>query len=375
MLKRLRHMLIKEFLQLLRDPRMRAMVFGAPLLMLLIFAFALTTDVTNIRMAVLDLDNTESSREFLHRVTASGYFQIVEYAESQRDISRLLDHGIARVVLHIPPGYEEDLSSGRTAMVQLIADGTDSNTAAIVFSYMNQIMGRYAQEKSGERIGATAGTAVPGLVQVETRAWYNPNMESKYFYVPGLVGLMLILFSMILTSIAIVREKEIGTIEQVMVTPITRLEFVLGKTIPYIMIGYVTMTVMLAAAMLIFGVRVQGSWLLLYALTGVYLVGNVGLSLFISASAMTQQQALLTAFFIMVPAILLSGFLIPVHNMPEAVQYLTWLNPMRWYMEILRGVVIKGVGFSSIWQAATGQTVLAVLFTAMASVRFRKTMA
>jgi ABC-2 type transport system permease protein len=368
-------MLIKEFLQLLRDPRMRAMVFGAPLLMLLIFAFALTTDVTNIRMAVLDLDNTESSREFLHRVTASGYFQIVEYAESQRDISRLLDHGIARVVLHIPPGYEEDLSSGRTAMVQLIADGTDSNTAAIVFSYMNQIMGRYAQEKSGERIGATAGTAVPGLVQVETRAWYNPNMESKYFYVPGLVGLMLILFSMILTSIAIVREKEIGTIEQVMVTPITRLEFVLGKTIPYIMIGYVTMTVMLAAAMLIFGVRVQGSWLLLYALTGVYLVGNVGLSLFISASAMTQQQALLTAFFIMVPAILLSGFLIPVHNMPEAVQYLTWLNPMRWYMEILRGVVIKGVGFSSIWQAATGQTVLAVLFTAMASVRFRKTMA
>lgn len=375
MVKRLRHMLVKEFLQLFRDMRMRVIVFAVPLLMLLLFAFALTTDVTNIRTAVLDLDKSTSSREFLNELTASGYFDIVCYIDSQSEIPRLLDRGEARLIIHIPPGYEESLKGGRTAQIQLIADGTDSNTTAIVFGYTNQIVGEYTQVKLVERMTGATGVYPPGRVEVEARAWFNPNLESKYFYVPGLVGLMLILFSMILTSIAIVREKEIGTIEQVMVTPITRLEFVLGKTIPYIIIGYVTMTLMLAAAMLIFGVRIQGSWLLLYALTGIYLVGNVGLSLFISASAATQQQALLTAFFIMVPAILLSGFLIPVDNMPEMVQYLTWLNPMRWYMDILRGVVIKGVGFTSIWQASLGQSILAVLFIAMASARFRKTMA
>ena len=184
---------------------------------------------------------------------------------------------------------------------------------------------------------------------------------------------MLIIVSMLLTSLAIVREKEIGTIEQVMVTPIKRVEFVLGKTIPFLITGYIIMTMMFAIAMLIFGIHVKGSWVLLYGLTGIYLVGNLGLALLISVSAGTQQQALLTAFFVMMPGVLLSGFIFPVSNMPEPVQYLTFLNPMRWYMEILRGVVMKGVGVTALWPAIVGQSILAFVFVLLASVRFRKT--
>jgi ABC-2 type transport system permease protein len=211
-------------------------------------------------------------------------------------------------------------------------------------------------------------------VEIASRAWFNVNMESKYFYVPGLIAVMLLVNSMMLSSIAIVREKEIGTIEQMMVTPITRMEFILGKTVPYCLISYLSMSMMFVLAMIFFDIRVHGSWLLLYALSGVYIAGNLGLALCISASASTQQQALLTAFFIMMPAVLLSGFMFPVDNMPEPVQYLTWLNPMRWFLEILRAIVLKGEGLRSIWQAALWQSGLAVAFLILAAASFKKTL-
>jgi ABC-2 type transport system permease protein len=375
MFERIKRMLIKEFLQMFRDPRMRIVLFGMPLIQLVIMAFAMTMDVTDIKTAVLDQDNTVASREMIQRFTAGGYFEVVEYADSFSDITRLLDAGSVKALIRIPAGFEKDLRGGDTARVQLIADGTDSNTTSIVMGYASQIMTQYRTEKLEERLESIAGSAAsPPQIQIESRAWFNTNLESRYYYVPGLIAIMLILLSMMVASIAIVREKEGGTIEQVMVTPIRKVEFILGKTVPYLITGYIVMTMMFLIAMIIFGIRIQGSILLLYFLTGIYLAGNLGLALLISVGAHTQQQALLTAFFILMPAILLSGFIFPIHNMPVPVQYATYVNPMRWYMEIIRGVVMKGVGIAALTKAITAQAILAVLFLTVATKRFRKTL-
>ena len=375
MFERIRRMLIKEFLQMFRDPRMRIMLFGVPLIQLVIMAFAMTMDVTDIKTAVIDQDKTVASRELIQRFTAGGYFEVVEHADSLSDVTRLLDIGSVQALIRIAPGFEKDLRGGDTARVQLIADGTDSNTTFIVMGYASQIMVQYRAEMLKERIESIAGPAAfPPQIEIESRAWFNTNLESRYYYVPGLIAIMLILLSMMVASIAIVREKEAGTIEQVMVTPIRKIEFILGKTVPYLIIGYIVMTMMFLIAMIIFGIRIQGSILLLYILTGIYLVGNLGLALLISVSAHTQQQALLTAFFILMPAILLSGFIFPIHNMPMPVQYATYLNPMRWYMEIIRGVVMKGVGIVPLTKAIIVQIILAISFLMIATTRFHKTL-
>jgi len=374
MFERIRRMLIKEFLQMFRDPRMRIVLFGVPLIQLVIMAFAMTMDVTDIRTAVFDQDNTPASRELVQRFTAGGLFKVVEHARSDSDISALLDTSRVQALIRIPQGFEQDLLGGSTARVQLLSDGTDSNTTSIVMGYASQIMNRYVQELVTLRVQALlAGAETPG-VEIEARAWFNPNLESRYYYVPGLIAIMLILLSMMVASIAIVREKEGGTIEQVMVTPIGKIEFILGKTIPYLIIGYIVMTMMFIIAMIIFGIRIEGSIVLLYLLTGIYLCGNLGLALLISVGAHTQQQALLTAFFILMPAILLSGFIFPIHNMPVAVQYATYINPMRWYMEIIRGVVMKGVGIEALSRAILFQSILAAGFLAVAAARFKKTL-
>ena len=211
-------------------------------------------------------------------------------------------------------------------------------------------------------------------MQIETvsRAWFNPNQESKYYYVPSLIALMLFIFSLMLTSIGIVREKEIGTIEQVMVTPIRRIEFILGKTIPYMITGYITMTIMLCVAFVVFGVHVHGNLPFLYAVTGIYLVGNMGLALIISGSASTQQQALLTSFLVLMPCVMLSGFMFPLNNMPDPVRYATLFNPMRWYLEILRGIVMKDVGLTVLWPAIAAQTGLSLTFLILAASTIQK---
>ncbi len=216
--------------------------------------------------------------------------------------------------------------------------------------------------KQQERLGRKGTTISPIQITTESRAWYNTNQESKFYYVPSLIATMLYIFSLLLTSIGIVREKEIGTIEQVMVTPIRGIEFILGKTIPYMITGYITMTFMLIVAYLVFGVHVRGSLLLLYGLTGIYLAGNMGIALLISGSAATQQQALLTSFLILMPSVMLSGFLFPISNMPDPVRYATVINPMRWYLDILRGIVMKDVGIFALWPAIVAQIVLAVVF-------------
>ena len=374
MIRRLKQMLIKEFLQMLRDPRMRMIIFGMPVVQMVIMAFALTTDVTDIRTAVLDMDKTPSSRELISDITAGGYFQIVQMAASQKEIAGLLDHGTVRAVIQIPSGFEQAMAKGSTATVQVLSDGTDSNTTAIVQGYAGRIIADYSNRKLKGRIQRQGMNGMSVLVGIRDRAWFNANQESRYYFIPSLIAVMLFLFSLLLTSIGIVKEKEIGTIEQVMVTPIRKIEFILGKTIPYMMTGYVSMTIMLFVAFIVFGIHVKGSLLLLYGLSGLYLFGNMGIALLISASAATQQQAMLTCFLILMPCVMLSGFMFPIKNMPDLVQYATWLNPMRWYLDILRGIVMKDVGIRVLWPAIAAQSALAASFIVLAWARFSKTL-
>jgi len=374
MLQRLYRMLIKEFLQMLRDPRMRVVIFGIPVIQMTIMAFALTTDVTNIRMAVLDMDKTPASRELISAFTASNYFRISASLLSQKEMSPLLDRSEVRAVLHIPAGFSRDILTENTAGVQLITDGTDSNSTSIVLGYAGFIVSDYNDRMISKRLGRKGITVSPLQIKTESRAWYNPNQESRFYYVPSLIATMLYIFSLLLTSIGIVREKEIGTIEQVMVTPIRGIEFILGKTIPYMITGYISMSFMLIIAYFVFGVHVRGSLPLLYGVTGIYLAGNMGIALIISGGASTQQQALLTSFLILMPSVMLSGFMFPISNMPDPVKYATFINPMRWYLDLLRGIVMKDVGISVLWPAISAQIVLSVSFLTIAIGRFKKTL-
>lgn len=374
MLQRLVCMLVKEFLQMLRDPRMRVVIFGVPVIQMTVMAFALTTDVTDIKMAVLDMDKTPASRELIAAFTAGGYFQISAPLTGQNEIPPLLDRAEARAVLQIPAGFSRSLQTEETAKIQLVTDGTDSNSTAIVQGYAGYIMSDYNDRMLKKRLAQKGITTPPIQIETESRAWYNANQESHFYYVPSLIATMLFIFSLLLTSIGIVREKEIGTIEQVMVTPIRRLEFILGKTIPYMITGYISMSFMLVIAWLVFGVHVRGSLLLLYGLTGIYLAGNMGIALIISGSAETQQQALLTSFLILMPSVMLSGFMFPITNMPDPVRWATVCNPMRWYLEILRGIVMKDVGITALWPAIAAQSALTLTFLALAVGRFKKTL-
>ena len=374
MLRRIQRMLIKEFLQMLRDPRMRVVIFGVPVIQMTIMAFALTTDVMNIRTAVLDMDKTPASRELIESFTAGNYFRISSYLQSDRELSGVLDRGDVRAVLQIPSGFGKDIHSERTASFQLITDGTDSNSTAIALGYAGMIVSEYSDARQMDRLARKGITTKPVQIETVSRAWFNPNQESRFYYVPSLIATMLFIFSLMLTSIGIVREKEIGTIEQVMVTPIRSLEFILGKTIPYMITGYISMTIMLCVAFIVFDVHVRGSLPFLYAVTGIYLVGNMGLALIISGSASTQQQALLTSFLVLMPSVMLSGFMFPLNNMPDPVRYATLFNPMRWYLEILRGIVMKDVGVTVLWPAITAQAGLSLTFIIVAAARFKKTL-
>jgi len=367
-------MLIKEFLQMFRDPRMRMVVFGFPVIQMMVMAFALNTDVMNIRTAVLDMDKSPASRELIDTFTAGGYFKIIKDTDSWTELQSYLDQGDVRVLIAIPSGYAQDIKSGQTAKVQIISDGTDNNTSAIVSGYSERIIREYSNRLLKNRLNAKGVTQPPIAMETVTRAFFNTNQESRYYYVPALIAVMLFIFSIMLTSIGIVKEKEIGTIEQVMVTPIRKIEFILGKTLPYMFTGYFTMTMMLIVARLIFGVTVKGNYPLLYFLTGIYLCGNMGVALVISASATTQQQALLTSFLFIMPGVMLSGFMFPINNMPVVIQYLTHINPIRWYLEILRGIVMKGVGIGVLWHQVMWQASLAVFFIFLAAKRFRKTL-
>ncbi|MBN9657554.1 MAG: ABC transporter permease [Acidobacteria bacterium] len=376
MRERIKHMLIKEFIQIFRDPRMKGVIFLMPIIQLFVFGYAVTTDVKNIRTLVHDLDNSVASRELISRFVKSGYFNVVEYTDRDSRVRDLMDRGEVGAVLRINRGFEHDLRAGRAAQLQVIVDGTDSNTAGIVLNYSSKIAGRFSDRVLVERLTRAVGRpGATGRVELETRAWFNENLESRNFYVPGVIAIIVMLITLMLTSMAVVREKEIGTIEQIMVTPITPAEFILGKTVPFALIGFADVVLITLLGVFWFEVPIRGSLLVLFVATALYLLTTLAIGLFISTVSHTQQQAMMSTFFFYFPAVLLSGFMFPIANMPALVQWLTWLNPLRYFLVIIRGVFLKGVGPTVLWPQIIALAVMGRVALWLASRRFRKTLA
>lgn len=376
MFDRIRHILKKEFIQVFRDPKMIPIIFVTPMIQLLVFGYAATTDVKHITTAVYDLDNSVLSRELVARFSRSQYFDVVADARSERQVQRTLDTSQAQVVIRIASGFEQRLRHGQTADVQLLIDGSDSNVASIVLSYSARIGNEFSADLLHKRLGEM-GVDAPrfGQVELESRAWFNENLESRSFYVPGVMAILVMITVLTLTSMAVVREKEIGTMEQILVTPIKPTELILGKTIPFVLIGFVDVLLVTVVGVFWFQVPVRGSILLLLASTGLYLMPIVGLGLLISTICTTQQQAMMSVFFFGFPAILLSGFMFPIANMPVVVQWLTVLDPLRYFLVIVRGIFLKGVGVEILWPHMLALLGLGIATLTIATRRFHKTLA
>lgn len=376
MLERIKRMLIKEFIHVFRDPRMRAVVFVMPIVQVLVFGYAVTTDVTHVPIAVYDLDNSIASRELIARFVATEYFDLVTHVSDMDEAQRLVDRSEVKAVFHFKHGFYENVRSGRTASLQLFVDGTDSNTAGIVLDYSAKIVGRYSNDVLMTRLSRLGGGAVASEpLEMETRAWFNENLESRNFYVPGVIAILVMLITLMLTSMAVVREKEVGTMEQIMVTPITPGEFILGKTMPFAVIGFVDVLLITLVAVFWFQVPIRGNLLLLFVATGLYIMTTLGIGLFISTVSSTQQQAMMSTFFFYFPAVLLSGFMFPIANMPVVIQWLTYANPLRYFLVIIRGIFLKGVGPAILWPQMLVLLCMGVVTLWFASRRFKKTSA
>ncbi len=373
MFERIKHILIKEFIQIFRDPRMKAVIFVMPIIQVMVFGYAVTTDVKNISTAVYDLDKSPQSRSLIREFSYSRYFAVERNVSTEEEQENLIDKSIVNTVIRINRGFAQDISSGRTAQVQLIVDGTDSNTAAIILSYANQIIEGYSSKILNERSGIMPQRP-NGFARIElkTHAWFNENLESRNFYVPGVIALIVMLITLLLTSMAIVREKEIGTIEQLIVSPIKPFELILGKLTPFAIIGLVDAVLVTLVGVLWFKVPIQGNILLLLGSTCLYLLTTLGIGLFISTLASTQQEAMMSTFFFYFPAVLLSGFMFPIANMPKIIQYITYLNPLRYFLIILRGIFLKGSGVNILWPQMLVLLVMGMGILFLSSMRFQK---
>lgn len=376
MWERILTMLRKEFRSVFRDPRMRMVIFGVPVLQTLIFGYAVTMDVRHVRLALVDRDRTPASRTLVARFTGSDYFDVVAQVDSEAEASRMIDASDVSAILQVNAGYEAALHAGRPAPVQLVVDGSDSNTARLVLNYSSIIAGTYNNELVLDAAMRRAGRTVPtGSVDLRSRAWFNENLESRNYFVPGVMAILVMLISLMLTGMAIVREKEVGTIEQIMVTPIRPIEFILGKFAPFIVIGFVDVVLVTLIGVYWFGIPIRGSFLLLLLGAACFLLTTLGIGLFISTVSSTQQQAMMTTFFFFFPAMLLSGFIYPIANMPPVVQWLTYLDPLRYFLVIIRGVFLKGVGFEILWPQVAALLALGIAVMAFAVSRFHKTVA
>ena len=350
----------KEFLEIRMNPRLFGIVIVAPILQLTLLGYAATTDVRDVPLVVADGDRSSASRELIHRFDASRNFTVIDTVTTVNEIDRFLESGDAWIALSIPAGYGADLTRGRGTTVQVVADGTDSNSTTAALGYATALIGGYAREL------ASAASPLPasGGIDARIRVWFNPELESRFFMVPGVLALVLLIVTANLAAMAIVREKEVGTLEQLNVTPLRRWELIAGKLLPYGLIGLVDILLVTAVAVFWFEVPLRGSFWLLLAISLLYVLCTLALGLLISTISETQQQAMMTAtFFFLMPMIYLSGFMTPIENMPEPIQLVTYVIPLRYYMVIVRGIFLKGVGFEVLWPqvsalAAWGAVVL-----------------
>ena len=371
---RLARLARKELTQTLRDPRALRVIFMAPIIQLVIFGYAVTTDVKNAALVLYDRDNTAVSRQLVQELTASGYFRLAGTASRASDLAEALDHGRAILALEIPRGLQTDLASGRPATVQLLIDGTTSNTATVAQAYASQIILRFGQQHSAAPAAIATKGAAPG-VDLRVRAWYNPNLESRVYNVPGVVGNLMMLMSLLLTTLAVVRERELGTLEQLMVSPLTPAEMIVGKTLPVVGIAMIDLCLITSVATLWFHIPLRGSLALLFLVSFAYVVCGLGIGLLISTVSNTTQEAFMTMFMFFLPAMIVSGFFFPIENMPRAFQYLSLLNPVAYYVRAVRAIFLKGAGLAALWPEVAVLAVMGATILWFASTRFRKTSA
>jgi len=370
-LRRLRHVIRKEFLELRQDPRLFSLVIIAPILQLTMLGYAATTDVKNVPIVIVDQDRSAPSRELVARFDASPNFEVVGTLSSSAEVGPYLDQGRAWMALVIPADYGEQVGQRQPATVQVVADGSDANSTNVALGYASALVNSYARD-----LLAGGGRPAGPLIGAEIRVWFNPQLESRYFMIPGILALILLLITTNLSSMAIVREKELGTLEQLNVTPIARWELIAGKLLPYALLGMIDVALVLVVAIGWFEVPLRGSLALLLAMCLVYLLTTLGLGLFVSTISATQQQAMMTAsFFFLVPMVFLSGFVFPIENMPDVVQPVTYLIPLRYFLEILRGIFLKGVGLEVLWKDAAALFAWGVAILTLATVRSSKRMA
>jgi ABC-2 type transport system permease protein len=362
--RRVSRMVRKELRQLFRDPRTKRVIFVSPILQLVLFGYAVNTDVRRVATWVVDHDRSAESRLMLDALTASDYFRVAGSSDDPRTLERALDRGDAKVGVLIPAGFARDLHGGRSPAVQILLDGSNSNTATVAQGYAQRIVQQLALRWAPEGVST-------GGVDLRARAWYNPGLVSRVYNVPAVIGVIVLLMSLLLTALGVVREREMGTLDQLLVSPLTAGELMLGKTIPVAGIAMVQMLLVTAVALLWFGIPLRGSPLVLLLAAALFILAGLAIGLVISTISDTQQEAFLAMFLFLLPGIILSGFLYPIETMPELFQILTLANPLRHFIEVVRAVFLKGAGLAELWPQFLFLAVMAAAALALATRRFR----
>jgi ABC-2 type transport system permease protein len=372
MFERAKAIFIKEFKQIFRDPRMRMIIFISPLIQIILFGYAANKDITYVPTAIYDQDNTSQSRELLRRFTYSKYFIPEKYIFNDSEQDFVLNKGLVNLVIRIDRGFGRNLMANEDANVQLAFDGTDSNTAMIVLGYANTIIGDYQQQLLKKRADAVGFVNTVPNVELKDRAWFNGNLVSRNYYLPGVIATIVTMMSLLLTAMAIVKEKEIGTMEQLTVSPLRPLELIIGKLMPFALIALVQILLITTLGVLWFHLPLRGNVFFLLFSTCIYLFTTLGIGLFISTVSATQQEANMSVFLYYLPTVLLSGFAYPISNMPKIIQFFTIFNPMRYFMVVIRSIFLKGVGLEVLWPQLLPLLFIGIVVIILSSLRFRK---
>jgi ABC-2 type transport system permease protein len=380
MIERIFAIIRKELSQLFRNRRSRLFLFVPPMFQLIIFGYAVNLDVDNLRMGWMDMDQTPQSHDLLAAFQGSGRFLLTALPQSEKDIQDVLDRGKAQVIVRVLPGFGRDILLGRPTSAQILVDGTNSNTASLASAYTSQVVGAYSasvatpqlQSRMMARAGMGTMSMRVGRITDSARVWFNPDLRSRNYFVPGVICNLIMVVTVMLTAMAIVREKELGTMEQLMVTPIRPMELMIGKMVPAALVGMLDLFLMTTAALLIFSIPFRGNPFVLVLSAALFLLTSLGMGLFISTIASTQQQAIMSSSLIAIPTFMLSGFAYPIRNMPIAVQYFTYLNPLRYLIEIVRGIFLKGTGISVLWPQMLTLLVYGVVVMGLSASSFRK---
>ena len=373
-MKLLKIFIIKEFLQFMRDPKMFMVVLIAPVVQLILLGYAANRDIENTKTVLFDQDKTSTSRAYVRSLEESGYFSIDYNVNDYKEVTKLIDDGNVLLGLTIPFDFEKDINNKRTANVQIVIDGSDGNKASIAAGYVQNITAIFSRNINLENLERSGmKTSLVSSIEPEARVWYNPNLTTRNYFLPSIVGLVLIIITTNMTSLAIVKEREIGTLEQLIVTPIKPYQMILGKLIPFSIIGFVSVTLVLSVMRFWFGIYVKGSVPFLFLSSFVFMLSTLGLGLFVSTISRTQQQAMITSsFLVIMPMIFLSGFSFPIENMPLIIQYITYIIPLKYFIIIIRGIVIKGLGFYDLWRELGVLFVMGVFILIVSSMRFSK---